>query len=227
MLAPPPGRARVFLRTGGEALHGATAGGQPGWTRILNARFRINGGAGHLEALGCSMPQANALLALQATYRDRKGTAHVFPGGKMGWGFARVENRVIRFLAVEVARPGECVVFRIEQTLEEFRDSMKPPPEPKLIALPPPEPGRVTLFAVNETTRTEFEIMESDRPVAAIERILKEQIQSAGWQDALPREATGGLHLVVRNHDVGLWMVHESPDGRAQIVRILKRGAAP
>jgi hypothetical protein len=222
------GEARIFLRTGGGGLHGATEGGQPGWTQVWEAQYRINGGGARVEALGCPMPVADALRALRETYRAGKGYAHISSGERSGWGFARVGDRVIRFYAIEAARPGECLVFRIEQSLAEFRASLLAPAKPILKDLPPPGEGRVLWFAANETSRTEFEIMASDLPAAAVERGLGDRIRAAGWREALPRgETVGGVRLVVRGGDVGLWLVRKDDEGRVQILRTLKRGAAP
>ena len=226
VLPPAPGRARVFSLTAG-GLHGATTGGQPGWTRVFEARYRINEGSCQMEALGCSMAPASALQALQAVYQARGGTVHLFPGQTMGWGFAQVEDHFIRFLAVPASQAGESVVFRTEQSLDEFRSSMTKPGQPRLKAVPPPESGRVVFFAANEKTRTELEIMESDLPLRALARQLKEQILSAGWKEALPRAGGDGLRIIVRNHDLGLWLIREGPGGQTQILRLFKRGAAP
>lgn len=230
LLALPPAvaDARVFSLSGGGGLHGATEGGQPGWTRIWEARFRVNGGAARAEALACPMPAADALRILRETYRARNGYAHVLAGERSGWGFARVGDRVIRFYVTEAVRPGETLVFRTEQSLEEFRASMSPPAKPLLEDLPPPEEGRVLWFAANETSRTEFEILVSDLPAAAAERRLEERIRAAGWREVLPPGGfRGGARLVVRGRDVGLWLVRTDESGRAQVLRTLKRGAAP
>lgn len=228
LLAHPAlvGEGRIFLRTGGGGIHGATEGGQPGWVPVWEARFRINGGAARVEALGCPRPAADALQALRDAYRAQKGYAHISPGERSGWGFARVGDQVIRFYAIEAARPGECLVFRIEQSLEEFRDSMRTPSKPILTDLPAPEEGRVLRFAANETSGTEFEILESDLPAAVAERNLDGRIRAAGWREVLPRTGAG-VRLGIRGRDVGLWLVRTDESGRTQILRTLKRGVAP
>ncbi|MDZ4198207.1 MAG: hypothetical protein U1E27_02880, partial [Kiritimatiellia bacterium] len=122
-LLPGPTAARVFRQIPG-GWHGATSAGRPGWTLAYEARYRINGGGARIEALGCGLPLFDALRALEATYRERGAAVRVFGGERQGWGIAVADEAVIRFLVVEVGRPGECLVFRIEQSAEEFRQSM-------------------------------------------------------------------------------------------------------
>lgn len=220
----PDAHARVFHLSPGS-LHGATAAGQPGWTLAYEADYRINRGAAHVEALGCSMDPRAALATLEAVYRANGGEAHVFPGETMGWGLAQVGDRVIRLLAVSVARPGECIVFRIEQSVDDFKLSFKPPDLPMLKAIPPPGSGRVTLYAANETSGSEFEIMETDLPPGPQARDMARVAEAAGWSDPLPRSGANGVRILTRGRDVAVWQVRETDDGHTQVVRMLKHGS--
>lgn len=219
-LAAGPAAARVFWTRPGAA-HGPTTAGQPGWHRIHRAELEINGGRGELEALGVTLPLAAALEQLRAAYEAMGGEVFVAPGAAFGWGVARVGDRVIRFIAVAPEGPRECVVFRLEQTADDFARSQRASGKPAGEA----PGGRERRVVRDLDHRWEARTIETAAPAAEALAAVGRALEAEGWQPALPGAPSAGFY--VRDGDVCVVRASDgaTPGAPSRVLVLMQRGA--
>ncbi len=214
-----PAAARVFWARGG-ADHGATTAGRPGWNRAHQAELEINGGRGTMEVLGVTLPAATALDQLRAAYEGMGGEVFIAPGAAMGWGIARVGERVVRFLVIAPEGPRECVVFRFEQTAAEFERSVRAAERPAE-EVPGGRERRTVRDADHEL---EARTIETPAPPAEAAAAVERALRAEGWQPALPDAPAAGLF--VRGGDVCVVRANagEGPGAPTRVLILVKRG---
>ena len=215
-----PAAARVFRRIGGVD-HGATTAGRPGWTRAYRTELEINGGRGEMEVLGVTLPLAAALDTLRATYEGLGGEAFFSSGDAVGWGVARIGDRIVRVLAIAVEGPRECLVFRFEQPRDQFERSMREAPgAAAAIAVPGARARRTVVDAENALTT---ETVETNAGPAETAAAIERALLAEGWLPALPGAPGAGLFL--RGPEVIAVRVagNDAPGGGARATILRKR----
>lgn len=221
--AAPVAPARVFWRWGDAGVHGATSAGQPGWDLAWRARVRINGGGGTLEALGTLTGPAETARQLDAVYRAQGGTSVAFSAAGVAWGMAWMDGRVVRWLAADAGRVRESVVFRLEQTPDDFRASLQPPRKHALDDVPVPPGAQVRQFLANEDRGLAMEQSVSPAGAAETEAWLADAMASHGWIPVSPATArAGGRPPAWYRRGEVTAVVHVAPDasGGARILRL-------
>ncbi len=221
--SPAPARVYQLL---GPALHGATTADQPGWPLAYRAAVRLNGGRGDLEVLGCQFDAREAARQLRAVYGAR-GAVWLRPGRWLTWGLARVDDRVVRLLVLDVGRAAECVVVRLVQTRDEFLRSGRPAAESALPDLPD-LPGALREWsAADDSRRLAVEVSRAGAAdPGQAQRELDEAWVGAGWVPVLPPDPNGGpraAQVFMRDGVLAAAQVTPAPDGRGvTIVRLRK-----
>jgi len=218
--AAGPAAAGVFWVRGG-ADHGATTAGRPGWTRVHRAELEINGGRGEMEVLGVTLPAAAALDQLRAAYEGMGGEVFVGPGAAMGWGVARVGERIIRFLVVAPEGPRECVVFRLEQSADAFARSMRAPDRPADDVAG----GRERRTVRDAERRIEARTIETPAPPAEAAAAVGRALQAEGWQPALPDAAGAGLFVRGRDLCVVRATAGAAAGAPTRVLMLVQRGS--
>lgn len=224
-LAGSEAPGRVFWM-GGARDHGAVSAGQPGWTGAWKTRVRINAGEGVVEVLGSGQPAASAARTLDAAYRAMGASSIAFAGGNLAWGAAREGDRVIRWLAADVGRRHECVVFRIEQTVAEFRASMRPPDGHRIGDVPWPPGARPRSYLADVDRGIEIEQSGVRSPPGEAAGTLMSMMESQGWSPLSPRDSRGPAPQAMvyrRGRDIAVVQVTLGRDGETRILRLKRR----
>jgi hypothetical protein len=224
LAAAAPVSARVFWRRGGAGAHGVASAGQPGWDLAWRAQVRINGGAGTLEALGTLSGPPETARQLNAVYRAQGGPSVAFSAAGMAWGMAWVDGRIVRWLAADAGRVRESVVFRLEQTPEDFRASLQPPREHAIGDVPVPPGARVRQVLANEDRGLVMEQSVVSAGAAETEAWMADAMASLGWTPVAPGGAVraGGRPPAWYRRGRVTALVHVTPDaaGGARVLRV-------
>ncbi len=216
-------RGRVFF-TWGRAAHGAATAGQPGWNLAYRSDVRLNGGAGEMEVVGAQMDIAEAARAVESAYRALGAKVFLLRAQGFAFGVAVWDDRVVRLLLADVGRREECIVFRLDQTRDDFRRSAERPTEHLLTALPVPVGARPRLFAADEGAAMQVEVSET-AGAGALDR-LDAQLTSQGWISVLPPDPRRGppaATMYLRGSELCVLQVAPGEGGGAVITRLYKR----
>lgn len=216
--------ARVFRLL--PRWHGGASAGQPGWNLAYRASLEINGGPGDLEVLGSGFDARETLRLLERNYRALGARVMVAGGDLLGWGLAAREGYVTRFLVVPSGRTAECVVYRLTQTVEEFRQSLAPPDRHRVGEIPVLPGSRPQWSLRNETASSAVELSTATgwTPAAAVSR-LAAALASEGWTTPVPLAEDGNAplaRLYVRGRDLAVIQATPGPEG-IHVIRLYKR----
>jgi hypothetical protein len=195
LLAPLAAPALVFERWGARSndpVRALMVGEHPAYTTAM----KLNGGAGSLEIYQVEGTPPQALERLTAGYRALGAQVFCVSGPQLGWGLVLDGGRVIRLLVTNMGEHHTSMLFRMEQTEQEFARSQQAPVQP----LPPDVPlypgtrwtQSIDDEAANSTTATAT--VGAD-PVAVL-RYYAETLPNAGWKPGLgPRDQASGIYV--------------------------------
>jgi hypothetical protein len=195
LLAPLAAPALVFERwgaRGNDPVRALMVGEHPAYTTAM----KLNGGAGELEIYQIEGSPPQALERLAAGYRALGAQVFCVSGLKLGWGLVLDGGRVIRLLVTNMGQHNTSMLFRMEQTEQEFARSQRTPVQP----LPPDVPvfpgtrwtQAIENDAANSTTATAT--VGAD-PISVL-RYFAETLPRAGWTPGLgPRDQATSLYV--------------------------------
>ena len=195
LLAPCAAPARVFERWGARAndpIRAIMVGEHPAYTSAM----KLNGGAGELEIYQVEGTPPQVLERLTAGYRALGAQVFCVSGPRLGWGLVLYGGKVIRLLAANMGQHNTCMLFRMEQTEQEFARSQQVPLRP-LPADVPVFPGTrwtqaIENDAANSTTATAT--VGAD-PISVL-RYYAEAMPHAGWMPGLgPHDQATSIYV--------------------------------
>ncbi len=196
VLAALPAAARVFERWG-RATHGPVSAGQPGWNLAYETTLRINGGGGRMEVVGCELELGEALRTMDEAYRAMGASTYLVRGPRMAWGLVLRSDTVISLLAVALTPARECVLFRMEQTREAFRNSVARPARHLLREVPVPPGAEPRLYVADEGTDLALEVSATGAPAGSAASFLESALVSEGWTPLMQPDPRVGAHPVI------------------------------
>ena len=217
-------QARVFLATPGS--HGPASAGQPGWNRVYEADVRINGGAGRMEVLGVDHSSRDTRTVLEQAYRRAGLQVFLLGPDALAWGAAFDTDRVIRLLVIATGAERACLVFRLEQSRDDFLRSVARPTEHRLRAVPPLAGSFPRLFAADDRAGTEVEISETNQSPGQAATELHLRMLADGWAALTPHDARAGVPpglLYARGDRLALVQAAVGTSGRTTVTRLVKR----
>lgn len=205
----------VFLRYG----TGDNAGTGSGLDKTgYAASMTVNGGSGGMQVLGFDGDYDSAVAELRATlfagHEERLAA-----GDGLAFGVIRKENQIIRVLVTQLN--GKCVVFKFEQSIEEFSRSRRTASSQKIQELPV-YPGSVPLFyAGHKDTDTAIEISTANTDQDTAWSFVDTSLRQSGWTTIQPpgqslSQESDRVGLYVRNSSVCCAMVKKRKDGGAE-----------
>lgn len=201
----------VFIRRG--ATDGSPAGS--GLERTAyKAAMSVNSGKGQLKVLGLSGDFDAAVATLRATLFAGKED-HLKAGDGLAFGIVRRKDIVVRVLVTEAG--GKCVVFKLEQSPEEFADSFRQTSSLRLKELPV-YPGSMPVFSAgNDETDSILEISRANTDPATAWNVMDSGMRRARWVTmAKPEQGAspaGGMGVYVRGKEICCVMVRKSAEG--------------
>lgn len=223
LLAAGAAPGRVFwLRGGGP--HGPTSAGQPGWDLASSARVRVNGGRGELETLGVSDSVAGAARMLDSAYQAAGGLTAAWTGDRAAWGIAAVGDEVVRWLAVRLSGPRACVVFRLTQSREDARASLRNPNGDLMTDMPAPPGTRPALFLADDDRGLRLDQARAPGHPDAVREWMASAMESAGWTPVTPRDPREAPRAAgYRRGARTAWvLVGADPEGGARLLRLVR-----
>jgi|GEM_PF-1818785 len=188
-----PAPALVFSPGHGDSdpVRGLAPDAQPAY----QATLQLNGGTGGVDVRVCPGSVAAVLERLIGAYREQGALAFCQSGDRLGWGVVLQNGRVIRLLAAQVGRRPSCLLFRFEQSEQNFTHSENETP-----ALPPGLPAypgsRLTRLLRNADTGTSLAFSSATADPAEVLGYMQRALTDAGWTPALgARDETSGVYL--------------------------------
>jgi hypothetical protein len=174
--------ARVFLRWGSASksdIAVESAGGKKSYSSTLS----INGGKGDLAVFSFDSHIRRTVTALSAVF---KNNSIAYNGGSMAFALFSYDNKYIRLLLLQLDEKSGVMMFKIEQSAEEYEKSKKNP-EKHLLEQAPEFPGSTpTFFARNDDTAMSLSVAESKTDPGAIRRFYADRLTSDGWEKMFP-----------------------------------------
>ena len=195
LLAPLAAPALVFERwgtRGNDPVRALMVGEHPAYTTAM----KLNGGAGQLETYQVEGTPPQVLERLTAGYRALGVQIFCVSGPKLGWGLVLDDGRVVRLLVADMGQHNTCMLFRMEQTEQEFARSQQTPVQP-LPADVPVFPGtRWTQSIENDAARSTTATATVGADPGAVLRYYAEALPQAGWTPGLgPRDQASGIYM--------------------------------
>ena len=195
VLAPLAAPALVFERwgaRGNDPVRALMVGEHPAYTTAM----KLNGGAAELEVYQVEGTVPQALERLISGYRALGAQVFGVSGAKLGWGIVLDGGHVIRLLAANMGAHNTCMIFRMEQTAQEFARSQGVPPAP----LPPDIPvfpgARWTQTIENEAAHSMTATATVGADPISVLRYYAEALPHAGWTPGLgPRDQASSMFV--------------------------------
>jgi len=206
---------KVFLRHG----TGDTAAGGSGLDKTgYSAAMTLNGGSGGMQILGFDGDYDSAVAELRATlfagHEERLAA-----GDGLAFGIIRKEDRIIRVLVTQMN--GKCILFRFEQSIEEFSRSRREASSTIMQGLPV-YPGSVPLFSAgHKDTDTTIEISSANTDQETAWNFVDASLRQSGWTTIqkpgqLANQEADRVGLYVRNNSVCCAIVRKRSEREAE-----------
>ena len=221
--------AKVFLRWS-SATQSTRALESAGGKVAYEAPVTINGGKGALVVLGFDRQPQEVARILERTFKLDSLT---FGGGSMGFASAASEGVAVRFLFVQSSEVSKTLLFKIEQTAEEFKRSAAPPARHLLEAVPACPQSEPAFFLQDEEAGMSLAVATTRTSPASVMNFYRSQLPRLGWTPALaPRSGApqppavndSPLQVFVRGPEMCTVFVESSGDtGETRITLLHKR----
>lgn len=173
--------ARVFHRWG-SASNSDHALESAGGKSIYATTLSLNGGKGSLTVFSFDISIRQAISKISSLFKD---VSMKFEGGTMAFGLAHTGKIYLRFLVLQLDAGSNALVFKMEQSEEEYEKSKKPP-EKHLLEQAPEYPGsKPVFFARNDDTGLGIGVAETPADAGEIRRFYGARLAAAGWEKAI------------------------------------------
>jgi hypothetical protein len=204
--------ARVFWRwkTSGADVPGLEA---LGGTRAYSSRVTINGAGAQLDVIQFDQPISRVIRQ----FRDSVGGTVEFRNGSLARVSQITNQQALQLVLLELENGRRTLVFRMEQTAQEYEQSRQPPAAHPIAELPE-YPGSSPLFFVaNSDTDLKLLVTEAAALPPDIQRFYRDALTGAGWSPVLPaaRNSTPS-RLVMYQRGPELCGVFVEPDGHTR-----------
>jgi len=192
-----------------ESLGGAVA---------YEAAVVVNGGSGQLTVFGFDQSLREVVRGLSKAFAIPGFT---YSGGSMGYGSVTADGKALGFVAIRIEEQRKTVVFQIEQSEEDRRQSSVPPAASMLRAVPSYPESTPVFFASDGNSGMSLEVSRVRADEEAVRRFFAGALPGAGWTYAFgptpdandPALAAAGgpsLKVYLKKHQVCCVLVDAS-----------------
>lgn len=191
LLAAATCHARVFLRWG-AASQSTRALRELGGKIVYEAPVTINGGHGDLvifnfdRSPGELMPRMRSIFGLKN---------FGFAGGNTAVANVRSSAIVIRLIALRLNNPGQTLVFKVEQSEDEYKSSQSPPEDHPTTPIPPYPGSKPEFYVRDGNTEASLAISTADSAPGTVRDFFRARLTASGWTPALA-PAQADRHLL-------------------------------
>jgi len=170
-------QGRVFLRWGAAAQSLKTMESLGG-TAAYESSVAVNGGSGQLTVFRFDQLLREVVRNLSRTFAIPNFT---YGGGSMGYGSVTADGKVLRFVAIRIEEQGKTVVFLIEQSEEDARQSKLAPAASMLSAVPSYPESKPVFFASDGNAGMSMEISRVRTDEESVRQFFATALPGAGW----------------------------------------------
>jgi hypothetical protein len=212
---------RVFQRVGGSRL-ARLSPGSLGWDEAYRSAWLINARDTDVVVMRSDRSLRETVRRLEAVC-DQVGAHAAFGhGDEMGWGLARVDDYVVRFLVFPVAGRGYPLVMRVIKSgaaREHARATRS-----RL----PAYPGSTPTYSASDPAKDlEMSVARAHAPVGDVTAYLASTLISEGWVPALPgpgMEPPQGTVFYLKGNDLCCVSVKSTGDPGESMITLVRRG---
>jgi hypothetical protein len=210
--------ARVFRRWWAGS-HGIAALENTGGEIAYETSININGGKGQLTVFNFDSTIDRVIVDLKKTFGSE---GFVFSGGTMGHALIKKKGRALRLFAIMLEDQGPTIVFAVEQSLTEFKESGTPPKTETLQGIPVFPGSESVFFAKNDDSGLALAVATSDSSVSGVQGFFKSELSAAGWTPALPevKSVSEGPQMMIFLKDSRICCVYVDPSEISAKTRI-------
>jgi len=182
-------QGRVFWRWGGGLQSRELFTERLGWPSAYRTEVALNGGRADLEVFGCTERFDRVVARIGAAYRAQGGSMSLSAGETLACGMGRLGGRVVRVLVIGLELGRRCVVFVIEQSPAQFRQSLRRPQSHLLRELPA-YPGSAPDYYVRDMrTRMACAVSTCASRPPNVAGYYRTALATAGWRPAIALDA--------------------------------------
>jgi hypothetical protein len=209
--------AKVFIRSNGAA--GTTrALESKGGKRIYESTLQINGGKASLSVFSFD----KAISQVNDDLKTAIG-ADIPPSGAMGMTTIKKDGNVTRVIVLALDPHATTLVFKIDQTEEEYTASNKP--SQQQIKDVPSFPGSSqSFFAKDENTSTTLSISTANTVPTDVHTFYGATLTAAGWKQLPPTSVAAGMVIFAKGDSICCLMADRAPgSGECRITLLHKQ----
>lgn len=213
-----PCYGRIFLRWG-AASKSNLAMENEGGKKAYASKITLNGGSGEVAVFKFTGPLHETAAKLSRIFEGMKFTD---TNGSMSFGIARSGDFYIRILLLQPGLKDETIVFKTEQSPDDYERS-KAPPLTHMLAEVPEFPGSSpAFFAHNEDTDMSLAVASTRSTETAVRKFYDSELTSAGWAPMFTGASSTRIYL--RGTEVCFVMLAQScKDGAGKITLLHKK----
>jgi hypothetical protein len=196
-----------------------------GGTRAYEAEVAINSGKGHLAVYSFKREASEVSRELQRLF----GATTTAPSAEGFTGIlsARAEGRVLRFVVLQLEAGRRSVVFKLDQSEEEYEASRQPPAKYPLKDVPAYPQATLKFFARNEDTGLSACTMVTPSDPDTVQEFYRRHLKQSRWNPLLPMppadasgHAPGGSRFAIYASGTSLCYVYAEVAGDPAETRI-------
>ncbi len=217
--------ARVFLRLGPTGKN--TPLNHLGGTEAYRAEVQINGEEGRLLVASWSEDFSEVIRILRNSWFKDDAEALV-PGSGIAVGLMRGDESVSRVIVISMDRVS--LVFRLDQTPEDFVRSQHPSKQHQLRAVSP-HPDSTPVFSVqNRDTSTSLELSKVNGDPHAIAAFFDQSMSAGGWVTVFPDPRPGptgtSMAIYARTSETCCILVRQCEEPGKTLIALLHKRLA-
>ena len=208
LLAATHTPARVF-RKWRSASNSSRTLRSLGGTRAYESKMNVNNGKGILTVFGFEQDIRRVIGDLNRAFQT---DAVAYMGGTMAFLTVRTESQVIRMVVIYLVKHRKTVIFKLEQTEEEFRSSKKPPDRHLLTAVSEYPQSTPTFYLKDEETGMAMAVSKSRSSPGTIQAFFKVQFAQLDWKGLYPLQAKDPTRTSEHTPPTRLAIYQKGPD---------------
>ena len=177
--------ARVYSLTGGKSFAEGL-----GWSVAYSTKMDINGRPADVQVWSSPDRFFRSMAKLQDAWRARGIREGFVAGQEMGWGMVVEDDRLIRYLVINMEGRAGTVVYQTSQKIEDARASMKRKSVPQMEAVPTYPGAKPLSYLADKDSGMEVEVTETRAPVFQVVNWFDGQMDSLGWKNDVMAEGS-------------------------------------